>query len=283
MQRCLCPAGWRKKGVQKMTADIFSMEGRTVVFTGGCGNLGRVMVRSLLEYGANVAVLARTDRLDDGFRAARERGSLAVIETDLRSTESTRAGFARAQAIFGGIDVLVNCAAYGGGAGGKSCEYRLERVPDETWEEGIDGTLNVTFRCIREVLPYFEKRGKGNIVNIASMCGLISPDFDVYGENIPWNPPTYGAGKAGVLQLTRYCAAALARRNIRVNSLTPGAFPKLGPDTDQAFVERLQNKIMLKRTGRPEELCGALILLCSDASSFMTAANLVVDGGMTQW
>ena len=258
------------------------MEGKVVVFTGGCGNLGRVMVKALLEYGAAVAVLARTDRLDASYDEYRNNGKLQVIYADLSDTESTKAGFAAANKAFGGIDVLVNCAAYGGGAGGKSCEYHLDVISDETWAEGVDGTLNVVFRCTREVLPYFDQKGCGNIVNIGSMYGIISPDFEIYGDN-PWNPPTYGAGKAGVLQFTRYCAAALARRHIRVNSLTPGPFPMIGPNTDQAFIERLSKKTMMKRTGDASELNGALLLLCSDASSYMTATNIVVDGGMTQW
>lgn len=259
------------------------MEGKTVVITGGCGHLGQAMVTALLEYGANVAVLARSDRLGDAYVPWRQAGKLAVFPADLQKTADIQNGFAAAEARFGGIDVLVNCAAYGGGAGGRSCEYRLDRVPDDTWNEGVDGTLGVTFRCTREAIPCLERRGGGSIVNVASMYGLISPDFSVYGEGIPWNPPTYGAGKAGVLQFTRYCAAALAPKHIRVNSLTPGAFPQLGPHTDMAFIGRLQEKIMLKRTGRAQELCGALLLLCSDASSFITAANIVVDGGMTQW
>lgn len=266
-----------------MATDLFSMAGKTVVFTGGCGNLGRVMVRALLDYGANVVVLSTTDRFDASYDAYREAGKLVFLPADLRSTESTKAAFAETEKRFGGIDVLVNCAAYGGGAGGKSCEYRLDKVSDETWEEGVDGTLNVIFRCTREVIPYFDRRGGGVIVNIGSMYGIIAPNFEVYGDNIPWNPPTYGAGKAGVLQFTRYCASALARRNIRVNSLTPGPFPNITPNTDMDFVARLSEKTMLKRTGKPEELNGALLLLCSDASSFMTGFNIVVDGGMTQW
>ena len=115
------------------------------------------------------------------------------------------------------------------------------------------------------------------------MYGLIAPDFDIYGEDIPWSPPTYGAGKAGVLQFTRYCASALARRNIRVNSITPGPFPGITPTTNMEFIGRLSNKTMLKRTGKAEELNGALLLLASDASSFMTGSNIVVDGGMTQF
>ena len=263
--------------------DIFSMAGKTVLFTSGTGNLGRVMVKALLEYGANVAVPARQDRLDETFAPWREKGRLAVVQADLASSEETKAAFARVEELFGGLDVLVNCAAYGGGAGGKSCEFRLDKISDDVWETGIDGTLGVVFRCTREAIPCFDRRGGGNIVNVASMYGLMAPDFAIYGDSIPWNPPTYGAGKAAVIQFTRYCAAALARRNIRVNCLTPGPFPSIGPKSDMAFIGRLSDKTMLKRTGRAEELNGALLLLCSDASSYMTGANIVVDGGMTQW
>jgi len=259
------------------------MEGKNVVFTGGCGALGRVMVKALLEYGANVAVPEICDRFDESFDEYKAQNKLKVIVTDLSKTESIRASFEEANNFLGGIDVLVNCAAYGGGAVGKSCEYRLDKIDDDTWENGVDGTLNVIFRCTREVIPYFDKKGKGNIVNVGSMYGLIAPDFDIYGENIPWSPPTYGAGKAGVLQFTRYCASALARRNIRVNSITPGPFPGITPATDMEFIGRLSNKTMLKRTGKAEELNGALLLLASEASSFMTGTNIVVDGGMTQW
>lgn len=266
-----------------MKKDIFTMEGKNVVFTGGCGALGRVMVKALLEYGANVAVPEICDRFDESFDEYKAQNKLKVIVTDLSKTESIRASFEEANIFLGGIDVLVNCAAYGGGAGGKSCEYRLDKIDDDTWENGVDGTLNVIFRCTREVIPYFDKKGKGNIVNVGSMYGLIAPDFDIYGEDIPWSPPTYGAGKAGVLQFTRYCASALARRNIRVNSITPGPFPGITPATDMEFIGRLSNKTMLKRTGKAEELNGALLLLASEASSFMTGTNIVVDGGMTQW
>lgn len=265
-----------------MVGDIFSMVGKTVVFTGGCGMLGRVMVKALLEYGANVVVPSKTDRFDQAFDMYRIDGKLKFVEADLSDSESTRAAFEQAEKIFGKINVLVNCVAYGGGAGGKSCEYRLDEITDEVWENSIDGTLNVVFRCTREVIPYFDRIGGGCIVNIGSMYGMVAPNFEVYGDDIPWNPPPYGAGKAGVLQFTRYCASALARRNIRVNSITPGTFPDVSV-ADKGFVARLSEKVMLKRTGKPEELNGALLLLCSDASSFMTGTNIVVDGGATQW
>ena len=266
-----------------MVADIFSMNGKSVVFTGGSGNLGKVMVKALLQYGATVTVFGQTDRLDASYTHYRENGQLHFVRVDLSSTPDTQHAFAEAKEKMGKIDVLVNCAAYGGGAGGKSCEFRLDKIDDETWLEGVDGALNVTFRCTREVIPYFDANGGGNIVNVGSMYGLIAPDFGIYGDAIPWNPPTYGAGKAGTLQFTRYCASALARRNIRVNSLTPGPFPNITPSSNMEFIQRLSKKTMLGRVGKAEELNGALLLLCSDASTFMTGANIVVDGGMTQW
>lgn len=266
-----------------MGADLFSMQGKTVIFTGGCGKLGRVMVRALLDYDATVVVPSLTDRFDSSYDAFRQAGKLVFLRADLRDTAQIQASFLETERRFGKVDVLVNCAAYGGASGGKNWEYRLDRIPDEAWEIGVDGTLNIVYRCTREILPIFERGGSGVIVNIGSMYGLIAPDFDIYGDNIPWNHPSYSAGKAGVIQFTRYCASALARKNIRVNCLTPGAFPNVTPDFDQGFLARLSAKAMLKRVGKAEELCGALLLLCSDASSFMTGTNIVVDGGMTQW
>ena len=263
--------------------NYFDMTGKVVVITGGAGNLGQAMTRALLEYGASVAVIGRTDRLGEEFAAWREADKLVFIAEDLSAGDGAKKALAAAKERFGKIDVLVNNAAYGGGAGGKSCEYRLDRIPDETWEGGIDGTLGVIFRCTREVIPHFEANGGGVIVNVGSMYGLIAPDFAIYGDDIPWNPPSYGAGKAGVTQFTRYCASALAAKGIRVNSLTPGPFPNVGPKTDKAFISRLSAKTMMKRTGKADELAGALLLLCSDASSFMTGSNITVDGGMTAW
>ena len=261
-----------------MKNEIFSMEGKVVIFTGGAGWLGQPMTKTLLDYGAKVAVIGRTDRLGEDFDEYRQSGQMIFLSADLQKTEQIKTAFAKVKETYGKIDVLVNAAANTGNHGG----YLIDKITDEGWAAGTDGILGTPFRCIREVLPYFDEQGGGNIVNVGSMYGIIAPDFDVYGDNIPWNPPTYSAPKAGVLQLTRYCASALTRRNIRVNSLTPGAFPNVSKNPED-FVARLSAKAMLKRTGLPQDLCGPLLLLCSDASAFMTGTNIVVDGGMTQW
>ena len=276
--RRACIRLYVRKGMYALRNEIFSMEGKNVIFTGGSGWLGRPMTRALLDYGARVAVISRTDRMGRAFDEDRRNGRMIFVHADLQKTEKIRKAFSEVLDAFGHIDVLINGAANLGALG----EYRLEKVTDEDWAAGVDGILNVPFRCTREILPYFDAQGGGNIVNIGSMYGFVAPDFDVYGGDVPWNPPSYSAPKAAVIQFTRYCASALARRNIRVNCLSPGAFPNVHTN-EKDFIERLGARAMLKRTGMPEDLNGALLLLCSDASSFMTGVNLVVDGGLTSW
>lgn len=256
---------------------IFSLKGKNVVLTGGCGNLGRIMAKHLLDFGANLFIVDVVDA------APAELGDkVNYIKCDLSNTESIHAMFQQVDAA-GGLDVLINNAAWGGGAGGKKMtKTRMEDFDDETWAFGLDGVVGVTFRCTRESIPFFRKNGGGSIVNIASMYGVVAPDHSIYGDTGNNSPVTYGAGKAGVVQLTKYTASYLAKDGVRVNAITPGPFPKVSA-TDPDFLKILQNKTMLGRTGDPNELAGALVLLCSDASSFMTGTNIVVDGGWTAW
>ena len=258
--------------------NIFSLKGKNVVLTGGCGNLGRIMGKNLLDFGARLFVVDVIDTPQPELV-----GDVHYIKCDLSKTESIQEMFAKVEEIGGSVDVLINNAAYGGGAGGKKMtKTRIEDFDDETWAYGLDGTVGVTFRCIRESIPFFKKAGGGSIVNIASMYGIVAPDHTIYGDTGNNSPVTYGAGKAGVVQLTKYTASYLGREGVRVNAITPGPFPKISA-TDPDFLKILQNKTMMGRTGDAQELAGALILLCSDASSFMTGANIVVDGGWTAW
>ena len=256
---------------------IFSLKNKNVVLTGGCGNLGQIMAKHLLDFGANLFIVDVVDAAP-----AELTGNVHYIKCDLSNTASIRAMFEQVDAA-GGLDVLINNAAWGGGAGGKKMtKTRMEDFDDETWAYSLDGVVGVTFRCTRESIPFFQKNGGGSIVNIASMYGIVAPDHSIYGDTGSNSPVTYGAGKAGVVQLTKYTASYLAKDGVRVNAITPGPFPKVSA-TDPDFLKILQKKTMLGRTGDPNELAGALVLLCSDASSFMTGTNIVVDGGWTAW
>lgn len=270
-------------------SNLFSLEGKVIVVTGGAGYLGSAMVKELLEHGGTVVV-------DDiAMKSAEEivgtcdlAKNLHILHYNLENTAEIVEMFNETKKRCGRIDVLVNCAAYGGGAGGKPVVGKtvgnvIEQITDDVWRRGIDGTIDVSFRCTREVLPFFYENGKGNIINIASMYGVVSPDPRIYGTSGQNSPPPYGTGKAAVLQFTRYCAAHLASKNIRVNAVTPGPFPNPKGLVGDEFKKKLEDKTMLGRVGVPRDIAGAIVLLASEASAFMTGSNITVDGGWTAW
>lgn len=257
---------------------LMDMTGKVCIVTGGTGYLGTENVKILKDFGATVVVA--------DIRAAEERWANApqplgdlFVECDVSSSESIRACFQKVYDTYGHIDVLINCASYGAGYGKGS---QLEYMEDDVFNKGVDGSLGVVFRGMREVVPFMKKTG-GSIINYCSMYGIVSPDLRIYGDNPQKQPPNYGAGKAGVAQITRYAAGSLAEYGIRVNSITPGPFPNPRDQDDPAFNAQLANKTMLGRFGQSYEIAGAILLLASDASSFMTGSNVTVDGGWTAW
>ncbi|MDR6550489.1 SDR family oxidoreductase [Paenibacillus qinlingensis] len=263
-----------------MYTELFSLQDKSVILTGGSGYLGTAITEALLAFGADVTVADLAFRTNPNLASALEEGRLRQVVCDVSQTTSIQDMFASHHTASGRLNVVVNCATYGAGYGQ---EAELEFMTDEVWDKGVDGALGTTFRCIREAIPYLRESGGGSIVNFASMYGVVSPDPSIYGDSGANNPPNYGVGKAGVVQLTRYCAAHLAKYGIRCNSVSPGPFPNAAIAQNEAFLQQLQAKTMLGRVGKPEEMVGAIIMLASDASSYMTGSNLMVDGGWTAW
>lgn len=257
--------------------NIFDLTGKIVVIMGGSGNLGTSEVDVAAGFGATViSVHLPEENLNE------TRGNVIHVGADFSNKEEHSAVFEMIKDKFGRIDVLVNNAAYGGGSGGKGLSLEIEDFDDESWYGGIDGNLGLSFRSIRAAIPLMKENG-GSIINIASMYGVVSPDPSIYGDSGSNSPVTYGVSKAGVLQLTRYAAAHLAKYNIRVNAITPGPFPNEKTLANKEFSAKLADKTMLKRVGESKEICGVIALLASDASTFMTGSNITVDGGWTAW
>lgn len=256
---------------------IFNLENKVSVITGGYGYLGSAMVQVLLDYGS-IVVVAGKDKKKFIDRFGEKTEKLSFIETDICDTNSIKKSLEKIYMTQGSIDILVNNAQYSKG-------QDPENMSDEDWDYSIDGVLNSVFRCIREVLPFMKINHSGKIINISSMYGLVSPDFSIYDGNgcdKYLNPPHYGAAKAGLIQLTKYYAAFLAKYNIQVNAITPGPFPnKKIQQENPEFIERLKKKVPLNRIGNPEDLAGVCILLSSKASDFITGQNIIVDGGWT--
>lgn len=255
----------------------FDLTGKVILLTGGYGYLGKAAAESLVYHGGTVYVLGRTkSKFSHAFDEHPEKGKrLHFRHCDVSETSSIKAAFKAVAEKEKGIDVLINNAFYLEGQDPLT-------MTDEEWAAGIDGTLSSVFRCIREGIPYIEKSESPRIINVSSMYGVVAPDFNVY-ENFRemLNPPHYGAAKAGVVQLSKYYASYLGKKGITVNTVTPGPYPPDSVQEKKRFIELLEEKTLLKRIGKPEDLAGSFVFLASDASGYITGQNIIVDGGWT--
>lgn len=254
--------------------NLFSLEHKVILVTGGYGHLGQAICQGLVEAKAQVVVLGRSE---EKFKQVfPEPENLHFQPCDISQSASIEKALSTIGQRFRKIDVLVNNAIYSRG-------QHPENMSDEDWNYGIDGVLNSVYRCIRAVIPYMKEQKRGKIINVSSMYGIVSPDFSIYEGNPFLNPPHYGAAKAGVIQLSRYFAVHLGKKNIQVNTISPGAFPSPEVQKNQEFIKRLQNKSPLGKIGQADDLKGAFVFLSSEASNFITGQNLVIDGGWTIW
>lgn len=253
----------------------FELKGKVAIVTGGYGHLGKSMTEALSEAGA-IVIVCDLDK-NTFNKAFSDCKNIKFEKIDISSSESINTAFNNIFNEYKNIDILLNCAFF--------TKWNLpELMTDDEWQNGIDGTLNSIFKCIKAVVPYMKKNNGGEIINIGSMYGMVSPDFRIYDDSkVFLNPPNYGAAKAGVIQLTKYYAVYLAKHNIRVNTISPGSFPSLKVQKNTNFIDKLESKVPMKRIGRPEELKGAVVFLASEASSYITGQNIVVDGGYTIW
>lgn len=263
----------------KNIKELFDLKGKVALVTGGAGHLGYFISEALLEAGASVYIASRNVRrcIEKAEKLNKKTGSKAKgLFLDISNEEIIKEALDVITKEEGKLDILINNASYG------ACGD-LETMSEAEWAKGIDGTINGVFRITKAVIPLLEKAESPAIINLASMYGLVSPNKVVYKDTKFNNPPNYGAGKAAVIQFTRYCACYLAEKNIRVNSISPGPFPNKEVQKNKEFINNLENKVPLKRIGKPYELKGGIVFLASDASSYVTGENISIDGGWTAW
>ena len=256
--------------------ELFRLDGKVAIVTGGCGHLGHAMVDALFEAGAKVYVAGTS--IDKFHQVYGEAPLLSFVPINILETESIKSAFESVGKKEGHIDILVNDAAKGF-SGGK----RAECISDEMWNGTMEGVAGSVFKCIREVVPYMKNGGA--ILNIASMYGVVSPNMSMYEDVCsPFlNPVDYGASKAAVVQMTKYFGAYYAAKGIRVNCISPGTFPSPKVQQNKEFVRRLSQKNPAYRIGVPEDIKGATLFLVSDASRYVIGQNIMVDGGWTIW
>jgi len=260
--------------------ELFDLHERVAIVTGGAGHLGTAMSEALAEAGAHVVIASRNA---DNCRALAERLSrdhprAVGLNADTTDEASLSALVEQVVREFGRVDILVNNAY--------SARHRkeAESMTVEEFESSLRGNVTSYFCAVKACVPHMRKQGCGAVVNIASMYGMVAPHFHIYRNSGHDSPINYHATKGAVLQMTRYMASYFAKDRIRVNAVSPGAYPK--PDILEKspwFGAELGAQTPMNRIGQPWELKGAVLLLASDAGSYITGQNLVVDGGWTMW
>lgn len=257
--------------------ELFDLTGRTALITGARSPLGFAMASALAEAGARVVTASRDPKAGRAVAAklgGREQGNHLSATIDQMNEGSIRRGFAAAVKRAGHIDVLVN-----NGHEVLAADWR-----SVTGREFTHQLANQTgyFLLARLVYDHAVKRkSQASIVMLGSMYGLVASYPGVYEGISAANPAAYQALKAGIIQLTRHLAVYWAREGVRVNCLSPGPFPSNKAPTK--LIKRLKSKSPMNRMGAPHELKGAIVFLASNASSYVTGQNLVVDGGWTAW
>ncbi len=262
--------------------ELFNLTDKIAIITGGYGHLGTAMVNVLLECNANVVVAGRNkEKYQSVFKSKLNPPNLYFEKIDITNTKSIDICFNTIYNKFGQIDILINNAHSPKGSS-------QGNISDEDWSYTMEGVVGSVHKTIRTIIPFMKKQNSGKIINIASMYGIVSPDFNsLYkGHNCEkfTNPPHYGAAKAAMIQLTKYYAVLLGEFNIQVNAIAPGPFPNPSVQKENStFIERLKHKNPLHKIGKPEDLSGVVALLSSAASDFITGQTIQVDGGWTIW
>ncbi|WP_395022785.1 SDR family oxidoreductase [Dongia sp.] len=259
-------------------SELMNLDGRVALVTGGTGHLGRVMVATLVEMGARVAVHGLQP--DEAEKVADAHGkACAPFPADLADQAAVVALPDAVKAKFGRLDILINNAAFVGTSALKGWAVPFQQQSVETWRRAIDVNLTAVFALTQAAALLLAESGCGSVINIASIYGLVGPDLSLYSGTALGNPAAYAASKGGLIQLTRWLATSLAPR-VRVNALTPGGIARGQPPE---FVERYVARTPLGRMGRENDMIGAVAYLASDLSAYVTGQNIVVDGGWTAW
>ncbi len=264
-------------------ASWYNLEGKVVVLTGATGFMGRHYAEVLSELGANVVVidLEKEACMTCADNLAKRHGTKPMaVPVDITQKPAVFAAISSVIERYGRIDVLINNAAAKQITvfEGNLCEF--EEFPLEVWQANLDVNLTGSFLCCQAVGKQMVKQGGGVILNIGSVYGVVGCDQRIYGDSKLNSSIAYATTKSGLVNFTRYLAAYWQGKNIRVNCLSPGG---VSNNQSEEFFDNYTYRTMLKRMATPDDLASAIVHLISDASQWVTGANMIVDGGWTAW
>jgi NAD(P)-dependent dehydrogenase (short-subunit alcohol dehydrogenase family) len=273
-----------------MSDKLFDVRDKIVVITGGLGQLGRQFTAALVERGARVAVFdvraGRKNPADTFSRTKNEAGEVFVLPVDVTKRVSIESALREIKSGWGVPDALINNAALDSPPNAPAGENGpFENYPTESWDEIMGVNVKGVFLASQVIGGEMARAGGGAIINISSIYGMVSPDQRIYeyrrraGKEF-FKPAAYAVSKSALLNLTRYLAAYWAEKNVRVNTLTLGG---VFNHQDDEFLRGYCSRVPAGRMARENEYNGAIVFLISDASSYMTGSNLIIDGGWTAW
>ena len=269
--------------------DLFSLKDKIAVITGGLGQLGQQFSVTLVDYGAKVAVIDLSEavkpRLSQFSRYQRD-AKIICYPGDITNRESLTAILTEILKTWGDPHILINNAAIDSPPDAPISENGpFETYPESSLERIMDVNLKGTFITCQVFGECMAKNRRGSIINVGSIYGLVSPNQEIYEYKRTKNeqffkPAPYSLTKSGIYNFTRYLATYWAQKGVRVNTITPGGIFNNQPN---AFLAEYCRRVPMGRMANPDEMNGAIVFLASDASSYMTGSNLIVDGGWTAW
>mgnify|MGYP001588352676 CR=1 FL=1 len=271
--------------MKKYVENLFNLSGKDVIITGGAGMLGSEYADVLGGAGARVILfdILSPQKMESHAHMLSKKHGISVygISVDVTNEKGISASVKEVIRRFKRIDILINNAALTdlSKASHLSPYEPYERFPSELWKKELDVSLNGSLYCVKAVTPYMMKRKSGVIVNISSTYGVVAPDNRIYTKG-KFKSLSYMTVKSAILNFTRALASYYASHGIRVNTLTLGG---VYAGHDKRFTDAYSFRTMLGRMAHKDEYRGAMLYLCSDASSYMTGSNLIIDGGWTAW
>ncbi|HSL88273.1 MAG TPA: SDR family oxidoreductase [Ignavibacteriaceae bacterium] len=272
--------------MSKKSPELFSLNNKVAVVTGALGLIGKHHCFALAEAGANVIAADIDEEKCIQFVKTLPTDSIGV-GVDITKPDSIKRLKEITLDKFHAIDILVNNAAINDMFENPQAAAELsmfENYPLDMWQKSLDVNVTGTFLCSKIIGTEMAKRGKGSIINIASTYGMVGPDQSIYkkpdGTQSFYKSPSYPGTKGAIINFTRFLAAYWGSKGVRVNTLSPGGVEN---NQDEYFINNYSQKTMLGRMAQPVDYKGAIVFLASDASAYMTGANLVVDGGWTAW
>lgn len=266
--------------------ELFSLKNKIAIVSGALGLIGKNHCIALSEAGANVVVCDLDDIKCKDFAASLPTKSIGV-GVDITKKSSVENLRDKTLKEFGKIDILVNNAAINDmfeNPQAAAEQSMFENYPLEMWQQSLNVNVTGTFLCSQIIGTEMSKSKKGSIINVASTYGIVGPDQSIYkkpdGTQSFYKSAAYPATKGAIISFTRFLAAYWGDKGVRVNTLSPGGVEN---NQDEYFINNYSTKTPLGRMAQPTDYKGAILFLASDASSYMTGANLIVDGGWTAW